>query len=91
LPFTCFMPKAICSEKASTLFSIHNFCHLASGLRQHLCTVLVLLVASTKHRETYKQQIKAIKNNTSRKIKQRTKRELAATVTGTQETPKMEL
>ena len=52
---------------------------------------LVLLVANTMHRQTYKQQIKATKNSTPHKVKWRTKREPIATVNRTQETPEMEL
>ena len=50
-----------------------------------------LLVASTTHRQSYKQQIKATKNSRARPLKQRAKRELAATIERTQETPIMEL
>ena len=53
--------------------------------------VLVLLVASTTHRQSYKQQIKATKNSRARALKQRAKRELAATIERTQETLIMEL
>jgi hypothetical protein len=49
-------------------------------------TILVLLIASTKHRQTYKQQIKATKNSTPPERKYRNKRELIATVMRTQET-----
>ena len=54
-------------------------------------TVLVLLVANTMHRQTYKQQIKTTNNSTPHKVKRRTKREPIATVNRTQETPEMEL
>ena len=50
-----------------------------------------LLVASTTHRQSYKQQIKATKNTRARALKQRAKRELAATIERTQETPITEL
>jgi len=53
--------------------------------------VLVLQVASTTHSQIYKQQVKATKNNTPHKTKHRSKRELAITVTISQETSKTEL
>ena len=58
---------------------------------QHSQTVLILLIASTMQMQTYKQQIKATKNSRARALKQRAKRELAATIERTQETPIMEL
>jgi len=62
----------------------------ASDLQRSLA-ILVLLVANTVHRQTYKQYIKATKNSTPPKVKRRTKREPIATVSRTQEMPKTEL
>ena len=73
----------------------HISSYFASGhhivFLQRSQTILVLLVANTIHRQTYKQQIKATKNSTAHKVKRRTKREPIATVSRTQEMPKTEL
>ena len=50
-----------------------------------------LLIASTTHRQSYKQQTKATKNRRARALKQRAKRELIATIERTQEPPITEL
>jgi hypothetical protein len=91
------MPKATCSEKPqlNLSFAISGtqllvFTFGSSALTDSLSSTRSNQAPSKSRTHTSK-QIGTTMNNTSYKIKQRTKRELDATVTRSQETPIMEL